>query len=86
MHLNLAQKDAKYANHIKKVNQYFSESFEKIEKRSENDLLKNHEKYLNIFEETKNELTKSKAISFCLNIITETQLAQSSIYILSKKN
>lgn len=84
MYLNLDGKDMEYIDIFKKVNNYFNKSFKSLEKTSTETLLENHKNYENLFKEVTCNLTKSKMISFCLNIIIETQLAQSSTYILGK--
>ena len=80
-HLDVA--DKKHIKLIEESNEYFNTSFLKLHALNENKLLENHHYYSKVFSKLTKKLTESKALSFSLNVAIETQLAQSSLYILS---
>lgn len=83
MYNNMRLEDLESVFLIEKTNKYFNDSFSKFEKMDESILLSNHKQYNKIFDELKKSLTKSPIISFAMGVVIETQLGQSSIYILN---
>lgn len=82
MYNNIEIKDREFIELFQKTNYYFNNSFGKLSV-DEKKLLENHKEYNNLFKLLTKELTKSKILSFSLNVVIETQLGQSSLYILS---
>lgn len=70
-------------SHYELVSSYFKQSFEILSSFSQEDLLNNYAIYSELFTTLSAHLTHSKLHSFCLNIVIEIQLAQSSLFILN---
>lgn len=68
---------------LKKTNEYFKESFRKLDSVSMGEYLLRHEKYSKIYDECKGLVGKSKIAAYCMNIILQIQLTDSSIYLLN---
>ncbi len=80
---NLEKGDNKYYDVLDKTNKFFNKTFNRILKKKKTNILEEYEHYVNLTEHLKNNLTKNKLATFCLNIVIGTQLSHSSIFLLN---
>ncbi len=70
---------------LKKVNDYFNESFDKINKLDIEEYLSRNKRYRKIYNHIMKDIGKNPLAAFCLSIITEIQLSDSSLYLINLK-
>lgn len=83
LYQNLGWRDKKYMGLLKETNDYFNESFERFDNLSMEDFLRRHKRYYAMYKKILERVEESKMLSFCLQIITEIQLSDSSVYLLN---
>lgn len=83
LYQNLGWRDKKYMNLLIETNDYFNESFERFDNLSMEDFLRRHKRYYAMYKKILERVEESKMLSFCLQIITEVQLSDSSVYLLN---
>lgn len=83
LYQNLSWRDKKYIDLLKETNDYFNESFERFDNLSMEDFLIRHKRYYAMYKKILEVVEESKMLSFCLQIITEVQLSDSSVYLLN---
>lgn len=70
---------------LKEVIDYFNNSFKKLSNLKQKELVKKNKDYASIYSKCSFNLKKDVLASYCLNIITQIQLTDSSIFLLSHK-
>lgn len=68
---------------LEKTNEYFRRSFGNLGSVSMKEYLARHERYSKIYSECKELMGSDRIASYCMNIITQVQLTDSSIYLLN---
>ncbi len=68
---------------LEHTNKYFEDSFKKIASLSGKDFLIRNERYAEIYDKCKKALLKDKTASYCMAIVLQIQLSDSSIYLLN---
>jgi phosphate uptake regulator len=83
LYKNLVKGDKRYMGLLRETNDYFNRSFERMDNLSTQDFLRRHKRYSKAYNKVLERVEESKILSFCLQIITEVQLSDSSIYLLN---
>lgn len=83
LYKNLGKRDKRYLDLLKETNEYFNRSFERMDNLSMQDFLRRHKRYSKAYNKVLERVEESKMLGFCLQIITEVQLSDSSLYLLN---
>lgn len=71
---------------LEKTNRYFRDSFKKIRSMDMDDYLARHKRYTEVYKACTDKLEGNPLASYCMSIVLQVQLADSSIFLLNHRD